>query len=353
MTERTIKLAAIGLTDEAQELLAIAVESGLYTIAAVGDERPERAEACARQYECPAFTDFRQLIIKAEADLLFFGAPVHQSAEFVRLGIQEHCHILQMCPPALNFEQLAGFYRLAKKEQVHFHTTVCRRFGSAFGSVRQFLAESRDDDNPWHLISAVCHVPIGELEPERRWLYDPQTAGGGVVLQSCYDMVDQLLLCFGMPQRVYGLTMSQAPDRQQRMSLTEDTAVIAMQFTDTLIAQLCASRTLGPARRHLRVHGKQKHLTATDDEVVICDNAGILLRQESYPDDRRPSQKRMLENIALGLLQPDTHVIYPAHGFDLSTFAVIEAAYLSSRTGMAEEPARILSLADKGVGGLI
>lgn len=353
MTDRTVKLAAIGLTDEAQDLIRIAVESGLYTVVAAGDERQERAEACSRQYECPAFTDFRQLIIQAEADLLFFGAPVHQSAEFVRLGMQEHYHILQMCPPALNFEQLAGFYRLAKKEKVQFHTTAHRRFGSAFGYVRQFLAETREDDNPWHLVSAVCHIPIGELEPERRWLYDPQTAGGGVVLQSCYDMIDQLLLCFGMPQRVYGLTMSQAPDRQQRMSLTEDTAVIAMQFTDTLIAQLCASRTLGPARRHLRVHGKQKHLTATDEEVVIFDNSGILLRQETYPDDRHPSRKRMLENIAMGLLEPDLHAIYPPHGFDLNTFAVIEAAYLSARTGMAEEPARILSLADKGVGGLI
>lgn len=354
MTERKIKLAAAGLTDEAQELVAIAVETGLYEIVAVGDERQERAEMCRRRYECPAYTDYRQLIVQAKADMLLFGAPIHRCAEFIKLGMQEHCHILQMCPPALNFEQLASFYHTAKKEQVQFFTTQHGRFGAAFDYVRDFTAaEASNEANNWHLISAVCHVPIGELEPERRWLYDPQTAGGGVLLQSCYGMIDQLLLCFGMPQNVYALMMSQAPDRQQRMSLTEDTAVVTMQFTETLIGQLCASRTLGPARRHLRVHGKHKHLTSAGDEVVIYDNTGVLLRQEQYPDDERPSKKRMLENIARSLLEPETNAIYPEHGFDLNTFAVIEAAYLSARTGMAEEPRRLLKLGDKGVTGLI
>ncbi|MCE5184539.1 MAG: Gfo/Idh/MocA family oxidoreductase [Planctomycetaceae bacterium] len=347
MTEQTVKLAAIGLTDEAQELLAIAVASGLYTIAAAGDERAERAQGCARRYECPAYTDYRQLIVQTKADLLLFGAPVHRVGEFIKLGIQEHFHILQMCPPALNFEQLAVFYRMANKERVRFFTTAWRRFEESFGFVRRFVDEAKDEGNSWHLVSAVCHVPIGELESERRWLYDPQTAGGGVLLQSCYDMIDQLVLCFGMPQKVYALMISQAPDRQQRMSLTEDTAVVTMQFTETLIGQLCASRTLGPARRHVRVHGKLKHLTTAGEEVVIYNNSGILLRQENYPDDERPSKRRMLENIAWGLLGKEGHVLWPEHGFDLNAMAVIEAAYLSARTGMAEEPSRILNLAEK------
>lgn len=354
MTERKIKLAAAGLTDEAQELLAIALDSGLYEVVAVGDERAERSDVCRRRFECPAYTDYRQLIVQARADMLLFGVPVHRSAEYIKIGMQEHCHILQMCPPALNFEQLAEFYHAAKKDQVRFFTTQHERFGAAFNYVRDFVAdEAEHEPNCWHLISAVCHVPIGELEPERRWLYDPSMAGGGVILQSCYGMIDQLVLYFGMPQKVYALMMSQAPDRQQRMSLTEDTAVVTMQFSETLIAQLCASRTLGPARRHLRVHGKHKHLTAAGEEVVIYDNNGILLRQQQYPHDVAPARKRMLENIALGLLEPETNPIYPQHGVDLNTFAVIEAAYLSARTGMAEEPRRILQLADKGVSGLL
>lgn len=354
MAENTVKLAAIGLSDAALELLDIAWESGLYSIVAVGDERIEQAEIAGRKYECPHYTDHRQLIIQTDADFLLFGNPVYQCAEFVRLGIQENFHILQSCPPALNFEQLAEFYRLAHRKHQLFITLQNSRFRLPFEHIRSTVKETASDDSQyWHLISAVCHVPTGPMEPQQRWLYDPNMAGGGVLLQQCYDLIDELILCFGLPHRVYALTMNQAPDRQQRMSLTEDTAIVAMRFSDTLIAQITASRTLGPARRHLRIHGKDQHLTATEEDVVLYDNSGTLLAQQSYSQDEIPSKKRMLENIAHSILNPDEYCLYPEHGFDLNTLAVIEAAYLSTRTGMAEEPQKIFRLANIDPTGLL
>lgn len=354
MTDQTLKIAAIGLTEQSLGLMETAVESGYYVIAAVGDERQDRAESCARKYECPVFTDYRQLIIQTQADFLLFGIPAYQCIEFIRLGMQQKHHILRTCPPALNFSQLAELYGLAKKEKVLFLTMQKGRFGLPFEHVRNHLVKTtQQNEQPWHLISAVCHVPMGPLKPEMRWLSDPNMAGGGVLLQDCYDLIDELLLCFGLPQKVYALAINQAPDRQQRMSLTEDTAIVAMQFTDALIAHICTSRTLGPARRHLRIHGKQQHLTATEEEVVLYDNEGTLLEQETYPGDDLPSQKRMLENLAGGFQDPAKCPLYPYYGFDLNTMAVIEAAYLSARTGMAEDPSRILKLADIDVTGLL
>ena len=354
MAEQPIKIAAVGLSASAQQLLDIALECGLYEVAAVADERMEQAETGGRKYECPHFTDMRQLIVQTEADFLLFGIPVYQCIEFIRLGMQQKFHILMPCPPTQNFSQLAELYRLAYKEQVSFLTLQKGRFGLPFEHVRNYLAQARQEhDHPWHLVSAVCHIPMGELQPNMRWLYDPTMAGGGVLLHDCYDLIDELLLCFGLPQRVYALAINQAPDRQQRMSLTEDTAIVSMQFTDALIAQICTSRTLGPARRHLRIHGKQQHLTATEQEVVLYDNEGTLLEQKVYEGDDLPSQKRMLENAANALLDPQGSPLYPYHGFDLNTFAVIEAAYLSTRTGMAEEPLRILELADIDPAGLL
>ena len=343
-TEQTIKIAAIGLNEATEPWLETAWESDCYTIVAVGDERAERTEAFARKYECQAFTDYRQLIIQTDADFILFGSPVHLCAEFIRLALQEKRNVLKIPPPSLDFDQLAEFHRLAQKHGTLFLVTQHGRFGLPFGHIRDTVTHP-DHKQSWHLISAVCHTPMGEMEPTKRWLNDPTTAGGGVLLQNCYDLIDELVLCFGLPQRIYALTVNQAPDRSQRLSLTEDTAVITMQFTDNLIAQLCASRTLGPARRHLRVHGKTQHLTATEDEVVIYDNSGQLIDRQHYPDDDAPSRRRMLENLALSLLSPKDNTYYPKYGCDLRTFAVIEAAYLSNRTGMPQEPSRILTLA--------
>ena len=60
-----------------------------------------------------------------------------------------------------------------------------------------------------------------------------------------------------------------------------------------------------------------------------------------------------MENLAAAFQKPDTCDLYPAYGFDLKTMAVIEAAYLSTRTGMAEDPLRILQLADIDPAGLL
>lgn len=344
MTDRKLKIAAIGLNDQIEQLLDIAWESDYYDIVAVGDERAERTEVFARKYECQTFTDYRQLIVQTETDFLLFGSPIHLCAEFIRLGIQQKRHILKLCPPALDFEQLAEFHRAAQKEQVLFHVMQHGRFSLPFEHIRRYITHP-EPAQTWHLISAVCHVPMETLAATNRWLNDPKTAGGGVLLQNCYDLIDELVLCFGLPQRIYALTINQAPDKQQRLSLTEDTAILSMQFTDNLVAQLCASRTLGPARRHLRIHGKTQHLTATEEEVVIYDNAGSLLEQTQYIDDTLPSKQRMLENLALSLIDPENHTLYPPPGCDLDTFAVIESAYLSNRTGMPEQPSRILNLA--------
>ena len=351
MIDQKLKIAASGLNEQTEELLDIAWESNFYEIVAVGDERAERTEMYARKYECQGFTDYRQLIIQTDTDFLLFGSPIHLCVEFIRLGIQQKRNILKLCPPALDFEQLAEFYRSAQREDVLFLVMQNSRFGLPFEHFRDTIAKPKPEQS-WHLISAVCHVPTPEVEPTMRWLNDPKTAGGGVLLQNCYDLIDELVLCFGLPQRIYALTINQAPDKSQRLSLTEDTAILTMQFTDNLVAQLCASRTLGPARRHLRVHGKLQHLTATDKETVIYDNFGTLLHQEQYSDDSIPSKKRMLENLALSITDPDHHTLYPHYGSDLKTFAVIESAYLSNRTGMPEEPEHILNLAGFDLTGL-
>ncbi len=346
MTERMLKIAAIGLTDQTLDLLDIAFASGSYAVSAAADARQERLEICVHKFNCPVFTDYRQLIVGTEADFILFGDPAHQCGEFMSLALQAGFHVLKTPPPALNFSRLSELYRLANKHKRLLLTMQSGRFSGPFEHIRNHLTGGRPDDHAWHLVSAVCHVPTGEPAAETRWLNDPELAGGGVLLHNCYDLIDELLLCFGLPQSVYALTINQAPDRQQRMSLTEDTAIVTMRFTDVLIAQICASRTLGPARRHLRVHGQQRHLTATEQEVVLYDNGGNLLEQKTYPDDAVPAKKRMLENLANAVWNPDTCSLYPSHGCDLQTMAVIEAAYLSARTGMAEDPERLLKLAN-------
>ena len=343
MSQSPLQIVALGLTERMEPLLEAVWQHPAYAIKAVADNDPEVAEAFARRYECEAFDDFRQLIIQTKADILAVGMPVHLSAEYIKLAIEKEYHILKAPPAGLNFEQAAEWIQQAFKLGRRFTLVQDGRFHPLLDRLR-FMIDGADA-NFWHLISAVCHVPMPPLEPQNRWLYDPSMAGGGVLLQNTYGLIDELVLCFGLPQLVYGQMMNQAPDRQQRMSLTEDTAIVTMRFTDTLMAQVIASRTLGPARQHLRIHGKDRFLTLMPEELLACDHDGGVLERHEFKAEKPVWAQRLLDNFVDSLNKPNEVALFPPQENDLLTMAVLEAAYLSTRTGMPEEPEKIFRLA--------
>lgn len=336
----------MGLTPAAEQMLELVRKMDCFKIAAVADLDSLRSEAFARQYECAAFSDFRRFLIQTPLDVLIVGEPLYSSADYIRQAIQKKCHIIKIPPPALNFEQCATFIQQARKEEVFFVLSIPGRFEPAILKLREALRQ--DEPDYWHLITAVSHVPMDQIPPQMRWLYDPQTAGGGVLLQNTYDLLDEVVLCFGLPQQVYAQLTSQAPDRQQRLSVTEDTALVLMRFSDTLMAQVCASRTLGPARRHLRIHGKGKFITVTGQEFTLHDNQGNLLEQVQFKTEQIHGMQDFLTHFSRAVLKPAQHKMYPPLGMDLYTMATLEAIYLSARTAMPETPLRLLDLAGAG-----
>lgn len=346
MENKQLKLSVMGLTDPVQKLLEQTAATERYKIVALSDEDPQLGQVFSRQYECPSYIDFRRMIMQNPADVVIVGAPLHICADHIRQAIQNKCHIIQMPPAGLTFEQCASFIQLARKEQVHFVLALPGRFEPAVLRLREVLSQSEPDY--WHLITAICHVPQGEIPPQKRWLLDPQMAGGGVLIQNAYDLMDEIVLCFGLPQQVYAQLVSQAPDRQQRLSVTEDNAMILMRFSETLVAQVTASRTLGPARRHLRIHGKDKFITLTRDDFTITDNDGNQTELVQFAPEQFHGTQDLLINFANAIQSPQQTPLYPAPGIDLYTMAVIESAYLSARTAMPETPSRLLDLTKNG-----
>jgi predicted dehydrogenase len=147
------------------------------------------------------------------------------------------------------------------------------------------------------------------------------------------------------PQQVYSLNTNTAGDRQQRSYLTEDTAVVTMKFADTSFGNLIASKVFGPEQEILKVYGKDKILTVSNARFIISDGLGRVSEESEYDDNELIWHTALLENFALSTLLPDKNKLCSTARENLNDMAVIEAAYLSARTGMPEEPARILKMA--------
>jgi predicted dehydrogenase len=343
MGENKLKTAILGLDDAGgQLLLEAASKIDHFDIQAVADSDTSLAEKVAKQYGCAAYDDYRQLVIQNQFDCLLVAAGMYSCEEYVRMAMKKKCSILKLAPLARTFEEAAEFVQLAEDEGIKFAVANPSRFAQSFLALQRFLKEGRIEQI--FLITASCTVCDERLGP---WQTDPQLAGGGVLLRNCYDIIDQMVSNFTTPQQVYSLNTNTAADRQQRLYLTEDTAVVTMKFTDTLIGSLIASRSVGsgPEQKILKIYGKDKILTVTGRQFSVSGVLGQAGEEFKYDDDQLCCTAKLLENFALSILLPDKNKLRSSARENLKDMAVIESAYLSARTAMPEEPGRILKMA--------
>jgi predicted dehydrogenase len=342
MTAEKLKTAVLGLANDGAELLEAAQATGLYDISAVADRDVEIAERSALLYKCPAFDDYRQLIIQNKPQVLLVTAPLHISSEFIRIAIKEGIHIIRLVPAGLDFESTADFIRMARKNNVRYFVANFWRPEPGFSKLREYLKATPVEK--FHLIQAVCNFP-GEIDDiHSRWLSDPKLAGGGVLLRNCYEMIDLLVSNFGVPEQVYSINTNHAPDRKQRLSITEDTALVTMKFSDTLLGNLLASRTFGPPVEVLRLHTAENVIAVKADSFIILDNNGNIIEEMKFEISKSDCMQKTLNKIGQSILSPKEHPLAGAEQADIKNMAVIESAYLSARTAAPEEPQRILNM---------
>jgi len=330
------------LNDNGQRLLQAAVATGCFQIKAVADQDPQKADQAAAECQCAAYSDHRQLIVQNQLDCLLVAAEPHVCDEQLKAALKKKFHVLKVAPPARTSEELRGYVRLAESEGVQFAVANPARFQGSFLAGHELIAQGRLE-HPF-LVSASCSFSAADRSD---WRADPKRAGGGVLLHDCYPLIDQLLWSFSLPEQVYALQTNQAPDKQQRLYLTEDTAVVCLRFTDALMGSLVATRRneIGPHQVSLVVHAKEARLTVTDRQVELRTRGGRADLSWRYEEKEQVALERMLWSFANSVRAPVEHPLTSSGAESLRNLALLESAYLSARTGFPEEPARILQLA--------
>jgi len=350
MSNVKLNAAILGLNEGGQLLLKASEGVDCLRIQAVADKDTILAEKIAGQYKCAAFDDYRQLIIQNQLDCLLVAAPMHSCDEYVRMAIKKKFNVLKMAPAARDFEEAAEFVRLAEEQQIQFAVANPSRYAHSYVELRKLMEEGQIEHI--FLLTAFCNP--GD-HPQPGWRTDPKLAGGGVLLHDCYRMIDQVVLNFGMPQQVYSLNTNQAQDKQQRLYLTEDTAIITMKFSDTFIGNFITTRRAetGPKEGFLKLYSKDKILIVSDSQLTVSDGLGRAIKKSKYDDDELACTTEVLKSFASSILSPGKNKLRSSGRENLKDMAVIESAYLSARTGFPEEPGRILQMVPFGVDNAI
>jgi predicted dehydrogenase len=345
--EKPLKTGILGLDETGRLLLEATRGIDFFKITAVADGDTNLAQQFGKLWDCAFYDDYRQLVMQHQLDCLFVAAPFHTCAEYIRTAIKKKFHILKLPPLGRNYGEAAELAKLATAEGIKLVVANPGRFAQSALALKAFMLENSNQQ-----IFFILAAAKEKTAPDPflvKWRSDPVSAGGGAVLYDCWEIIDQICWNFGVPQQVYCVASNSAADSKQRSYLTEDSAIITMKFTDVLSGSLLAGHAAealgGELPKRLTVQGHDIRITLNAQCSEITDNQNQILRREEFNDDFAGQLKRTLENFGSHLLCPDTNPVVSAADENLKNMAFIEAAYLSARTGMPEEPGRILKIA--------
>ena len=358
MREKPLKTAVLGLNESGRLLLEAVQGLDYFTIVAVADSDTKLAHQEALLYKCAPYDDYRQLITQNQLDCLFVAAPIHTCAEYLRMALKKKFNILKLPPLARNFSESAELTKLAKAEGVSMVVASPDRFSQSALALRNFIQENSSEQFFFIFAGAGAKKvkkgsgPFFQDPFSQKWRSDPVVAGGGVVLYDCWEVIDWIVWNFGVPQQVYCVAGNTSLDRQQRLYLTEDTATITMKFSVALSGTILAGKAASsfghpgsPGQKWLIAQNQDSIVKIDDKHFEVSDTQGKILRKNDFDDDYIGGMKKVLENFGANLLSPENSPLVCTSEENLKNMAVIEAAYLSARTGMPEEPGRILKIA--------
>jgi predicted dehydrogenase len=340
MPKKQLKTGILGLSEKGRVLLEAANKNEHFIIEAVADQDGELVENLAETYNCSGYNDYRQFVIQNQLDCLLVAADLYSCQEYIKTAIKKKFHILKLPPLARNFAEAAEFVSLAEKENVNFAVANHNRCLKSCLALKKFMQQNSREQ--FFLITAQKHAKQNE---SNLWQTDPQIAGGGVLLYDCYQLIDQIILNFQMPECIFLLSTNQAMDKKQRLYKTEDIAVLTMKFSDTLSANLVADRIFGPDGEIIKIYGKNLNITVQKDIFLVQDYSNQTIQQSQFCEDEPSLTADILENFALSILIPEKIKLISSAKENLQNIALIESAYLSGRTAMPEEPKKILKIA--------
>jgi UDP-N-acetyl-2-amino-2-deoxyglucuronate dehydrogenase len=325
-----LRVGIIGVGGYGALVLKALAANDLYKIQAIADKDRELAREYAQQYDAQPYDDYRSLIVQEKLDVLFLTIPTFLCGECIALAAKGGMHVFKEAPLARSLPEAMQWHDLMEKAGLRFHVSAPKRFAPGFLQGHHVLA-----GDPIGKIYLLRAESFSHFQGDFKWRGDPVLAGGGVLLEMAYHMVDQIIWNLGVPERLYSLNTSFCSKRVLPPYRTEDTAILAMKFPDGAMGNLISSWMIGKEHELLSLHGTEGTIEVNQNFLRVHDVKGEIIKQDDYQVDEAWMIAQQLRQLGDSLLDPEVKPVSTAKEH-LANVAIIESAYLSARTQLPE-----------------
>lgn len=187
------------------------------------DIRPEQTEGPKREFGCPAYTDFEEMLAKEDFDVLDITLPTFLHPAYALRALNAGKHVITEKPLSLHKEDVATVYAAAEKNGRCFMVAQCVRFWREYLVVK----DAFDTGKYGKLMSGHMERLGNKPNNERweNWMCDKARSGLVPFDLHIHDL-DFMIYAFGRPMQV---SCSRAKDD------TQDYLHVLYQYPDFFI----------------------------------------------------------------------------------------------------------------------
>lgn len=327
---KRLRVALIGLSGVGEKYLAAIEDDDQFDLVAIADTDREALHRVAATVSASAYEDVRSLLVetgRTGLDVLFAALEPFVPLEFLELSGRRAIPVFGKAPLVRNVREMQRLIRVFEESRVPLVVSRSWPSDSVVSGVDGLLQQVGP------LRAATARVRTRDKPVA--WRGDSASAGGGVLLHGAYDTVDFLVQLLGFPESVYAQCTFNVAAGGPRPYDTEDVAMVALRFRDGPLACLTATRGVGEACCRVELIGSAG--------VVEVDSDGARISTEvAHGGEPRHVEPASLVGPAISAfasaLRANVRKIASTAAEHLTTAAVIDAAYLSARTGAPESP---------------
>ncbi len=326
-----LKTGIIGLSVDYRAYIDFLTDQDHFAVVAVGDPDREKADQVARELDVTGYDDLRLLIVQEKLDALVLLMPSHACQECITLAIRNGLHVFKTGPVGRTVAEASQWISGMNKVKRLFQVEAPWRFNPVFGRARRAIQDGLI--GKIFLIRAEGYMNIPDNPGYRG---DPVLAGGGVLMDLGYPLIDQIILAIGRPESIFCHHTNFCSKRFLPPLQTEDTAVLTLGFNGGAVAEVICTWMADPSRTRIVFYGTEGIIEVEEAIYRQKDLMGVCLdeyRSELLPENFPLLQLQHFSDCIQGLVNlPVSQAVD-----HLASISVIELAYLSARTQSPEQ----------------
>ncbi|MGC8559269.1 MAG: Gfo/Idh/MocA family oxidoreductase [Phycisphaerae bacterium] len=334
-----IPCAIVGIDINASQwvdAISMAVKGGVIDLVATGQPFLNQARETGTIFDVPFYADLRRMLLETSPRIVIVDRSARISLDFIEALLSQGIGVFCIGPPVTS---LTEAHRIAHILEPTTHLLYVWPKMTQSWAMRQSMQSNNLLKGP-KFISAAFHAP--GLMMGRKSISTECFVRN--LLVPAWDAMHTLLDIAGAPSGLFGSLVGTPGDRDSFAAISGHAAGIA-RFLNSATASFTVSDRDPRWKRDLMVVSEDGTWVATDFSYHFFDNTGKSIEEDSISPV--PIERMITDELEL-FCQHFSAPPSPSRGWPhllTETASMLTAMLLSQRTGMAESPLHLRSLA--------